>query len=474
MSNTDAPKLYAAREPVFPRRVKGKFRTFKWWLMGIMLTVYHTIPWIRWDRGPALPNQAVLADLANRRFYFFTIEIWPHEFYFIAGLLIMAGLGLFLFTSALGRVWCGYACPQTIWTDLFILTERWIEGDRNARVRLWKAKWDAKKWRLRITKMIVWLIIGVATGGAWVFYFTDAPTLFHNLITMQAHPIAYITIAIMTATTVGFGGFAREQICTYMCPWPRIQAAMIDEDTLTIAYREWRGEPRGKHRKGKDNDELGDCINCMACVNVCPAGIDIRDGQNLACITCGLCIDACDDVMEKIGKPRGLIDYLAFSDEELERAGKPPKPILKHVFRPRTILYTTLWSLVGVGLLVALLVRGSIDLTIAPVRNPTYVTMSDGTIRNTYDVRLRNKNGEDHDFQFSIKEADDLKIELEGSDTTTVTVPANETLLQRIYVLAPKGTAASARDRTEFDMWIKDQSTGETNHGSTVFNGKAK
>ncbi len=473
MSDTESPKLYAAREPVFPRKVKGKFRTFKWWLMGIMLTVYYTIPWIRWDRGPALPDQAVLADLANRRFYFFTIEIWPHEFYFIAGLLIMAGLGLFLFTSALGRVWCGYACPQTIWTDLFILTERWIEGDRNARVRLWKSKWDARKWRLRITKWFIWLIIGVATGGAWVFYFTDAPTLFYNLVTLQAHPIAYITIAIMTATTVGFGGFAREQICTYMCPWPRIQAAMIDEDTLTIAYREWRGEPRGKHHKG-DDSELGDCINCMACVNVCPAGIDIRDGQNLACITCGLCIDACDDMMEKIGKPRGLIDYLAFSDETLERAGKPPKPIIKHILRPRTILYTTLWSLVGVGLLVALLMRGSIDLTIAPVRNPTFVTLSDGTIRNTYDVRLRNKNGDNHDFQFTIQGADGLTLALEGQDSTTVKVNANETLLQRVYVLATKGTAAATSDRTEFDMWIKDLSNDETNHGNTVFNGRAK
>ena len=212
----------------------------------------------------------------------------------------------------------------------------------------------------------------------------------------------------------------------------------------------------------------------MACVNVCPAGIDIRDGQNLACITCGLCIDACDDVMEKIGKPRGLIDYLAFSDETLERAGKPPKPILKHILRPRTLLYTTLWSLVGVGLLTALLMRGSIDLTIAPVRNPTFVTLSDGTIRNTYDVRLRNKNGNDHDFQFSIQGADGLDMALEGQDSTTVTVNANETLLQRVYVLAAKGTAAATSDRTEFEMWIKDLDTDETNHGNTVFNGRAK
>ena len=475
MSTTEeTPKLYAAREPVFPRKVKGKFRTLKWWLMIVTLGIYYITPWIRWDRGPNLPDQAVLIDLAGRRFYFFMIEIWPYEFYFIAGLLIMAGLGLFLFTSAAGRVWCGYACPQTIWTDLFILTERWVEGDRNARVRLWKAKWDARKWRLRLTKWFIWLLIGVATGGAWVFYFADAPTLLKNLVTGQAHPIAYITIAIMTATTVGFGGFAREQICIYMCPWPRIQAAMMDEDTLTVGYRSWRGEPRGKRRKGADVEGLGDCIDCNACVNVCPMGIDIRDGQQLECITCALCIDACDDVMEKIGKPRGLIDYLAASDEPLERAGAEPRPIWRHVFRPRTMMYITLWSLVGLGLLVALIIRPDIAMTVAPVRNPTYVTLSDGSVRNTYDVRFRNKHGDDDIFALAVEGAPDLQISLEGTEGTSVSVPANETLLQRVYVIAPKGSEPAKSDRTEFDFVVTDQVGGETVTTGTVFNGKAQ
>ncbi|HHI70857.1 MAG TPA: cytochrome c oxidase accessory protein CcoG [Rhodobacteraceae bacterium] len=475
MSTTEeTPKLYAAREPVFPRKVKGKFRTLKWWLMIVTLGIYYITPWIRWDRGPNLPDQAVLIDLAGRRFYFFMIEIWPYEFYFIAGLLIMAGLGLFLFTSAAGRVWCGYACPQTIWTDLFILTERWVEGDRNARVRLWKAKWDARKWRLRLTKWFIWLLIGVATGGAWVFYFADAPTLLKNLVTGQAHPIAYITIAIMTATTVGFGGFAREQICIYMCPWPRIQAAMMDEDTLTVGYRSWRGEPRGKRRKGADVEGLGDCIDCNACVNVCPMGIDIRDGQQLECITCALCIDACDDVMEKIGKPRGLIDYLAASDEPLERAGAEPRPIWRHVFRPRTMMYITLWSLVGLGLLVALIIRPDIAMTVAPVRNPTYVTLSDGSVRNTYDVRFRNKHGDDDIFALAVEGAPDLQVSFEGAEGTSVSVPANETLLQRVYVIAPKGSEPAKSDRTEFDFVVTDQVGGETVTTGTVFNGKAQ
>ena len=310
---SDAPEqLYAPREPIFPKRVKGTFRSLKWWIMGITLGIYYLAPWIRWDRGPNLPDQAILVDMANRRFFFFWIEIWPHEFYFIAGLLIMAGLGLFLFTSAAGRVWCGYTCPQTVWTDLMILVERWIEGDRNARIRLQRQKWNGEKIRKRLIKFTSWMLIAVATGGAWVFYFADAPTLLMDLVTGQAHALAYSTILVLTLTTFFFGGIAREQICIYACPWPRIQAAMMDEDTITIAYREWRGEPRGR---GKKRDDLGDCIDCNACVAVCPMGIDIRDGQQMECITCGLCIDACDEMMVKVGKERGLIDYLALKDE---------------------------------------------------------------------------------------------------------------------------------------------------------------
>lgn len=476
MSNSEekAPKLYAAREPVFPRRVKGKFRSLKWGLMIVALGVYYLSPWIRWDRGPNLPDQAILIDLAGRRFYFFMIEIWPHEFYFIAGLLIMAGLGLFLFTSALGRVWCGYTCPQTIWTDLFILTERWIEGDRNARVRLWKSKWTMKKWGKRLFKWFVWLLIGVATGGAWVFYFADAPTLLVSLVTLSAPSIAYLTILVLTITTVLFGGFAREQICIYMCPWPRIQAAMMDEETLTVGYREWRGEPRGKRRKGADAENMGDCIDCMACVNVCPAGIDIREGQQLECITCALCIDACDEIMEKIGKPRGLIDYLAFSDEPAEREGVPPRPIWQHVLRPRTIMYTVLWSLVGVGLVVALFIRPDIDMTVSPIRNPTFVTLSDGAIRNTYDVRLRNKHGDDRVFDISVGSETGLKLSLEGKEGSGVLVPANETLLQRVYVVAPKGSMSATSDRTEFRLWVEDKVGDEQVNKDTVFNGRER
>lgn len=506
MSQTSSASLYAAREPIFPRRVSGKFRTIKWVVMAVTLGIYYLLPWIRWDRGPELPDQAVLVDLAARRFFFFWIEIWPHEFYFIAGLLIMAGLGLFLFTAALGRVWCGYACPQTVWTDLFILTERWIEGDRNARLRLWNAPWSFTKARLRITKWTIWLFIALATGGAWVFYFADAPTLLQGLLTGQAHLVAYATVATLTATTFLFGGFAREQICIYACPWPRIQAALMDEDTITIGYRDWRGEPRGKGaRKPRTGQQppafraqqqafagnaaafaggeavpapaapalKGDCVDCMACVNVCPMGIDIRDGQQLECITCGLCIDACDDVMAKLGLPRGLIDYFTLKDEQVERAGGQAQAVWRHILRPRTILYTSLWSAIGVGLVVALFIRPDIDISVSPMRNPLYITQSDGTIRNAYTLRLRNKQHMPEEFELTYSADATLNLRIEGMERSTVTVPADETAQVRLYLDAAPGTAAAETERTDVRIWVTDLATGERASADTYFNGKA-
>ena len=311
-------------------------------------------------------------------------------------------------------------------------------------------------------------MISVATGGAWVFYFADAPTLLVDLLTGQAAYIAYASVGVLTATTFLFGGFAREQICIYMCPWPRIQAAMMDEETLTVTYRDYRGEPRGK----KHENTTGDCIDCMACVNVCPMGIDIRDGQQLECITCALCIDACDDVMEKIGKPRGLIDYCTLTDQEREAKGGAPRPALKHIFRLRTMVYTAIWSLVGVGLIVALFLRSDIEVTVAPVRNPLYVTLSDGTIRNAYEVRLLNKQGEARPFRLSLVSEGILRLEIEGTEELTVEVPADQTLTQRVYVSAGPDSPAAIGGQSDIRLWIEDLSGEERASVQTVFHGR--
>ncbi|ANK81674.1 MAG: cytochrome c oxidase accessory protein CcoG [Rhizobiales bacterium NRL2] len=382
--------LYKARESIHPMRVAGHFRRLKWWLMGILLGIYYITPWIRWDRGPGMPDQAVLIDLEHRRFFFFFIEIWPQEFYFVAGLLIMAGIGLFLVTSVLGRAWCGYACPQTVWVDLYIHVERWIDGDRNARFRMEKAPWTFTKTRKRLAKWLIWLLIAVATGGAWVFYFADAPTLFVDLFTGEAAPVAYATVAVLTATTFVFGGFMREQVCTYMCPWPRIQGAMLDENSLSVTYNAWRGEPRGRHRKGPEAHKLGDCIDCNQCVAVCPMGIDIRDGGQLECINCALCIDACNNVMEKTGGTPNLISYNNLRTYDAQEAGREAPPLKRTVLRPRTFIYAGIWALVGLAMLFALAVRDRLELNVLHDRNPQYVILSDGAVRNGYTIKILN------------------------------------------------------------------------------------
>ena len=404
--------LYAARKKIFPKRASGSFRRFKWLVMAILLTIYYVAPWLRWDRGEFAPDQAILVDLANRRFFFFFIEIWPQEFYYVAGMLVMAGVGLFLVTSTVGRAWCGYACPQTVWVDLFLWVERAIEGDRNARIKLEGAPWSFDKLRKRIAKHAIWLVIGVLTGGAWIFYFADAPTLLADVVTLQAPVVAYLTIALLTATTYTFGGLLREQVCTYMCPWPRIQAAMLDEHSLTVTYNDWRGEPRSRHTKKAlaEGKQVGDCVDCNACVVVCPMGIDIRDGQQLECITCALCIDACDDVMTKLGKERGLISYATLNDYNTNMqiasggvgvidtarvrdslTGKLrdafQRTNWRSIIRPRTLIYFVGWAAIGLAMLTVLALRSPLDINVLHDRNPLYVQLSDGSVRNGYDVK---------------------------------------------------------------------------------------
>ncbi|EKS29591.1 cytochrome c oxidase accessory protein CcoG [Afipia felis] len=478
--------LYAARKKIFPKRAEGSFRRFKWIVMLITLGIYYLTPWLRWNRGPYAPDQGVLIDLANRRFYFFPIEIWPQEFYFVAGLLIMAGFGLFLVTSTVGRAWCGYTCPQTVWVDLFLVVERAVEGDRNARIKLDAAPWSVGKLFKRVTKHLIWLIIAVLTGGAWIFYFADAPTLLRNLATGQAAPVAYITVAILTGTTYVFGGLMREQVCTYMCPWPRIQAAMLDENSLTVTYNDWRGEPRSRHAKktAAEGQLVGDCVDCNACVAVCPMGIDIRDGQQLECITCALCIDACDSVMDKIGRERGLISYATLAEYQSNMAlataggtsainptrvhdasGKLSDKVatfhIKKLLRPRTLIYFAAWSLVGLGLIYALLTRERLQVNVLADRNPQFVVLSDGSIRNGYTVKLLNM----------IPEPRNITVTLEGLPGGEMSVVGMEHAPERSFVVEVEPD--KLKTLKVFVRQPRENIAGQTQHFSFVVEDKA-
>jgi len=462
-------RLHEDRKGIFPRAITGRFRRLKWAIMAFCLAVYYITPWLRWHRGPYSPDQAVLIDMAHRRFYMFAIEIWPQEFYFVAGLLIMAGIGLFLVTSAVGRAWCGYACPQTVWTDIFQHVDRLIDGDRNAQMRLNAAPWSAGKLGKRLLKWSIYLVISVSTGGAFIFYFADAPTLAHDLLTGNAASIAYSTIFVLTVTTMWFGGFMREQVCIYMCPWPRIQSAMLDEKSLIVTYKDWRGEPRGKKAAKDAVTPLGDCIDCGLCAAVCPTGIDIRDGAQLGCITCALCIDACDEVMAKTGRPRGLIDYATLEDSDREKAGAKATTHWKLIWHPRTLVYLGIWSAIGLGLLFALGTRQHISLAISKDRNPPYMLLSSGEIRNAYAVRWKNMEGRPRKMELvldgvpgAVMWSEDMAKAAATRNLTRV-IPADTTEPLRIYVVAPSG---SGEQKLGFTLHALDAEGGATRYES--------
>jgi cytochrome c oxidase accessory protein FixG len=460
-------RLYKSREPIYPKLVHGTFRKLKWAVMAVTLGIYYFVPWIRWDRGPGMPDQAVLVDMAHERFYFFFIELWPQEVYYITGLLILAALGIFLAAALFGRVWCGYTCPQTVWTDLFIAVERLIEGDRSARIRLAAEPMSAKKAFKRVAKHTTWLLIAMATGGAWVFYFADAPTLARELVTGTAGAYSYAFIGILTFTTYSLGGLMREQICTYMCPWPRIQAALIDHETLSVVYRTDRGEPRGPHKKGQPWEGRGHCIDCNQCVAACPMGIDIRDGAQLECINCALCIDACDTVMDKIGLPHGLIAY--DTGDNIERRMKGETSRFRFV-RPRTLAYAVLLAVVAGIMAWSLVTRPTLGLDVLRDRNPTFVRLSDGSVRNGYTLKLMNHAPVPRTFVLTVEDVTGATLNAIGiGEGHEIKVPVEADRVHPLRVLVtlkPKDIHARSMD---MEFALTDSKTGETREVETVF-----
>ena len=443
---TDAMEesFYQEHIKVYPAAVQGTVRKVKWAIVVALLSIYYIMPFIRWDRGPGLPTQAVLADLPGRRFYFFFIEIWPQEVYYFTGLLITAAFTLFLMTSVAGRVWCGYLCWQTVWTDLFLAVERLIEGDRRDRIKLDEGPKNGPYWGKKFMKWLAWAFIAMATGGAWVLYFTDAPTLIVQLVTGKAPSIAYIWIGILTFTTWFFAGYMREQVCIYACPWPRIQAAMTDEYALNVTYRDDRGEPRASVKEGKKmkaaGAAVGDCVDCYQCVAVCPTGTDIRMGSQLSCIQCGLCIDACTSIMSKLGRPTGLIAY--DTPINFDRRKEGLEPVYK-IVRPRTILYVVLISAVLGFMTWTFVSRGNAGVNILHDRNPLYVQNSDGSVRNGYTIRLLNRVGYERHFVLSVEGVPaETRLEVVGIDQNVdgrplIHVGADQTREVRAAVVIP-------------------------------------
>ena len=398
--------LYVAQEKIYPREIDGRFARLRvlsvWGLLGI----YYLLPWLQWNG-----RQAVLFDLPARKFFILGLVFWPQDFIFLTWLLIIAALSLFFFTAVAGRLWCGYACPQTVWTEAFLWMERLTEGDRNAGLKLDRGPWDANKLLRKGSKQILWVSFALWTGFTFVGFFSPIRQLAVDVLAWSAGPWETFWIFFYGFATYGNAGYLREQVCKYMCPYARFQGAMFDHDTLVITYDKERGEPRGARKRGTDPraQGLGDCIDCTWCVQVCPTGIDIRQGLQIECIACAACIDACDEIMDKMGSPRGLIRYT--TQHALEH--QPTR-----VMRPRVLIYAGLLSALVVGFVVALALRSPVSLDVLRDRNTLYRLTDDGQVDNVYTLRILNKTEKEQRF----------RIEARGGSVLTL-------LPQREYVV---------------------------------------
>ncbi|MCX7545833.1 cytochrome c oxidase accessory protein CcoG [Marinicella gelatinilytica] len=398
-------KLYKAHEKVYPRETKGRFQFKRKLAVFVLLGLFYFLPWLDWGG-----HQAVLFDLPARRFYIFGITLWPQDFIFLALMLIIAAFSLFFFTALAGRLWCGFACPQTVWTEVFIWMEQLTEGNRNKRMKLDKGPWNFNKiWR-KTAKQAMWITFALWTGFTFVGFFTPIKELAVGVWTWNLGPWETFWMFFYGFATYGNAGFLREQVCLYMCPYARFQGAMFDKETLIISYDVARGEPRMRGKTRREAENPGDCIDCTMCVQVCPTGIDIRDGLQYECIACAACIDACDEVMETVGLPKGLIRYTT----ENSLAGKESR-----VFRPRIIIYGIILTLLLSAFGYALFSRSTIDANVIPDRNSFYRIVDAKRIENVYNLKIMNKGPVTAQYQVTATGLDGLKVDFETEDGLT-------------------------------------------------------
>jgi cytochrome c oxidase accessory protein FixG len=391
--------LYRKEPKVYPRHVTGRFARLRVIAVWVLLGLYYLLPWINIGG-----YQSVLFDLPARKFYILGFTFWPQDFIYLALLLITAGLSLFFFTALAGRLWCGFACPQTVWTEVFVMIERWTEGDRPKRIKLDKAPWTREKVLRKSAKQFLWIILAAWTGFTFVGFFTPVRELASNILNASVAPWETFWMLFYGFATYGNAGFLREQVCKYMCPYARFQSAMFDNDTLIISYDEERGEPRGGRRKSTDMKEagLGECINCTLCVQVCPTGIDIRNGLQYECIACAACIDVCNQVMDKMEYPRGLIRFTTENSLKHKQA---------HVLRPRIFIYAALLLVIVSGTLWSMTHRTPLRADLIRDRNALYRELPGGMIENVYTLKITNMDDKAHRYEFITPDDADLQIE---------------------------------------------------------------
>jgi cytochrome c oxidase accessory protein FixG len=390
---------YYAHQKVYPRGVSGRFARRRVLAAWALLGLYYVIPWLRWNG-----RQAVLFDLPARKFYVFGGVFWPQDFIFLTALLIIAALSLFFFTAVAGRLWCGYACPQTVWTEVFLWIERKVEGGRGERIKLDRAGWNGEKIARKAAKQALWIAVSLWTGVTFVGFFTPIGPLVNRALDLSLGPAETFWTLFYGFATYGNAGFLREQVCKYMCPYARFQSAMFDRDTLVITYDFHRGEPRGARRRGVPlaDPGLGACVDCTWCVQVCPTGIDIRNGLQNECIACAACIDACDSVMDKMGYPRGLIRYATQTSLGGGRA---------RVLRPRVVAYAALLVLLVGGFIVGLALRRPVAVDVIRDRNTLFRMLDDGRVENVFNVKILNKSEAGHRFHLTVAGKGSLRLD---------------------------------------------------------------
>ncbi|WP_254432203.1 cytochrome c oxidase accessory protein CcoG [Aquisalimonas sp. 2447] len=436
--------MYAAREKIHPREVDGTFQRLRHLAVIVLLGIYYGLPWITWDA-----RQAVLFDLPARQFHIFALTFWPQDFVYLALLLILAALSLFFFTALAGRMWCGYACPQTVWTEAFMWMERWTEGKRQQRLKLDNSPWAGRKLLRRGSKHVLWVVFALYTGFTFVGYFTPIRELSVSVATFGLGPWETFWLLFYAFATWGNAGFLREQVCIYMCPYARFQSAMFDPNSLIISYDAQRGEPRGGRSRNIDHraQGLGDCIDCNLCVQACPTGIDIRDGLQYECIACAACIDACDSVMDKMNYPRGLIRYT--TDNAME--GKP-----SHILRPRIVIYAVLLLALMAGTAYSLTQRTPLSMEVLADRNVLYRDVDFETVENIYTVRILNKDQQARDYVLSVDG-------LPGAEVVTrpehIRVDAGSTGQVTASVRVPRDEARGAGHSIELRLQATDDET---------------
>ncbi|MBI5658993.1 MAG: cytochrome c oxidase accessory protein CcoG [Nitrosomonadales bacterium] len=447
----------SGEKTIHAKRMPGFFRTLKTATESLWL-FFFVGAYLRWNG-----KQAILLDINNRQFHFFNLTILPQDVWMMSLLLLLLAMVLFAVTSVASRVFCGYFCFQTAWTDLFTWIEEKIEGPPAKRHKLDAAPWNAKKIRLKTIKHAIWLLVSVLTGISFTIWFEDAFQYWHNLLAFNLSLLEWAVLVTMVLFTYYFAGFMREQVCMWVCPYSRIQGVMCDQQTILPAYDEKRGEPRGKLRKGEAlaGSKHGDCIDCFQCVQVCPTGVDIRRGQQLGCITCGLCLDACDSVMDRIGRPRGLIRYASLDEME----GHPVKKLYQH---PRALVYVIILLLALGGIVYGLTHLGALTLRVAPERQPLFVRMSDGSIQNKYTFRVLNKTGKDLHVMVSAEGGIKNQIIVGAGQKQLVTHGKASTFT--VFVKAPETNILKEVTPIEFYVSNTEDPTMRAEY-HTVFNG---